>query len=243
MFDDFKDLCLETQLDFQEYDFLFYDDAISFYSLRNLTNKIGSIQQLQYYAEVLLYLNPDIDYKMLLGIFRVLGNREYGKTIRTYSEARIEFVVDEVYKNKQVPYCSSWRKIIFNPSVIISSEEKMSIAGYIFKKEKSVSYSDILKAIDELKNNRYYINLDSISKILLCNEKTIRRNYNKELKEEISKYNKQLTRDKKVDELVEYIDLLSDGGEKVKIRDLQKIIRVKDYSIIKEAFEKFTVAI
>ena len=51
----------EVELDFQDYDFLFFDEPFCYYSLKGITSKINSFQQLTYYAEVFLFLNPDIE--------------------------------------------------------------------------------------------------------------------------------------------------------------------------------------
>lgn len=56
------------------------------------------------------------------------------------------------------------------------------------------------------------------------------------IKNTIKKSNAFIRRQNKVQKIIEYIDVLSEGGNEVKIRELRKFIAVKDYSMIKEAF-------
>lgn len=230
---------LKIEFDFQEYDFLFYTEPVCYYDLTNITSRVSSFEQLTYYAEVFLYLNPDVDFNIFFGMFQIMGNREYGKSIRTYSKARIEMMCSEVYKERKKPYCSQWRKIIFNPKIIIRNDEKMSIAGELFKRHISISPTDIEIAVNQIKLAKMEINDSRIADILCCSQKTIQRSMTNAIRSEIKKSNILIRRNSKISKIIEYIDILSEGGNDVKIRELRKLISVKDYSLIKEAFENY----
>ncbi len=235
--DDFNErFNLSLEFDFNEYDFLFFDKPICFYNLKDITSKISSFEQLTYYAEVFFYLNPDVDFKIFYGIFHTLGDREWKKTIRTYSKARILAMCQEVFEIRKQPYCSQWRRIIFNPEKKIRNDEKMSICGELFKKQLTYTVEDVEKAVLQLKLANTLINDSNIADILNCSQKTIQRNMTSAIRNDIKKSNAFIKRKVKIQKIIEYIDILSEGGNEVKIRELRNFIAVKDYSMIKEAF-------
>ena len=230
---------LKLDFEYGEYDFLFFDEPISNYDLTSVRSKINSFDQLRYFAEVFFYLNPDVELKMLQGIFQTLGNREFGKTIRTYGKKRVVSMCEDVYRDRKVPYCNQWRKILFNPRKIISSEEKMAIAGILFKKHISITKDDVWKTVQEIIARNEVITDVKIASNLRISQKTIQRTMTKDMRRQIKISNAFIKRNNKVNEIIEYIDLLSEGGNDVKIRELRKFVAVKDYSLIKEAFSKY----
>lgn len=230
---------LRKEYDFQHYDFLFFDEPICYYDLHNITSKISSFSQLQYYAEVFLYLNPDVKFDVFYGIFQIRGNREWGYSIRTFSKARIKQMCEEVYYDKITPFCNKKRKVLFNPVKIISTEEKLSICGILFKRHLSITEEDILSAVYELNATNIPINDKRISSILNCSQRTVQRRITQKIRNNINNCNRDIKRKIKVDKIIEYIDVLSEGGNDVKIRELKKFISVKDYSMIKEAFSRY----
>lgn len=227
---------LSVEFDFDDYDFLFYDAPTCYYNLKTIESKVSSFEQLTYYAEVFFYLNPDVNFKTFFGLFSAIANTDFGKTIRTYSKGRVKHMCENVFKNKKVPHCNQWRRIIFNPDKIIRNDEKMSIAGEIFKRHLSITPLDVEKAVFQLKLANIDINASRISQILSCSQKTVQRNMTATIKNTIKKSNAFIRRQNKVQKIIEYIDVLSEGGNEVKIRELRKFIAVKDYSMIKEAF-------
>lgn len=231
-----ENFCLSVEFEFDDFDFLFYDKPTCYYNLKNIDSKVSSFEQLTYYAEVFFYLNPDIDFKIFLGLFLSIANTDFSKTIRTYSKGRVKHMCEHVYNERKIPHCSQWRRIIFNPSKIIRNDEKMSIAGEIFKRHLSITSLDVEKAVAQLKMANIEIKASRISDILSCSQKTVQRNMTTDIKNNIKKSNAFIRRQKKVQKIIEYIDVLSEGGNKVKIRELRKFIAVKDYSVIKEAF-------
>lgn len=230
---------LSLEFCFDGYDFLFYDHPICFYNLKDISSKVSSFEQLTYYAEVFFYLNPDINFNIFYGIFQTLGNREWGKTIRTYSKARVKNMCKEVFQDRRIPYCNQWRRIIFNPDKIIRNDEKMSICGELFKRQLSFSTEDIEKAVLQLKIAKKLISDSNIADILQCSQKTIQRNMTSAIRAEIKKSNSLIKRELKIQKIIEYIDVLSEGGNDVKIRELREFVAVKDYSMIKEAFSRY----
>jgi len=232
-------IVLQTGHDFSGYDFVWYDNPVDHFDLTSIQHRITSFQQLKYYAEVLFYLNPDIDFNILQGLFRYTGTRESGKCIRTYSKARINQMIEEVYKFAKHPFCRRPRRIMFNPEKIISHEEKLSISSQVIKRGLSFTKEDVDRVVMELTDNQVIITGDAIAKTLLCSRRTVSRIIGDQTKKMIQEYNKKIRREKSISKAIEWIDTLSDSGDKFKIQDLKNLSNIRDYTVIKEAITRY----
>lgn len=232
-------IILQTGHDFQGYDFVWYDNPVDHFDLTSIQSRVTSFQQLKYYAEVLFYLNPDIDYNIFQGLFRYTGTRESGKCIRTYSKARIDQMTEEVYKIQKHPYCRRTRRIMFNPEKIISHEEKLAISSHIIRRGLAFTKVDVHKAIAQLFDSQRIITQEAIAKELMCSRRTVNRVCDTETNKMIKNFNKEIRREQSISKAIEWIDVLSDSGDGMKMQDLKKITNIRDYSIIKEAMSRY----
>lgn len=232
-------IILQTGHDFQGYDFVWYDNPVDHFDLTSIQSRVTSFQQLKYYAEVLFYLNPDIDYNIFQGLFRYTGTRESGKCIRTYSKARIDQMTEEVYKIQKHPYCRRTRRVMFNPEKIISHEEKLAISSHIIRRGLAFTKEDVERVISQLSDSQRIITGEAISKELLCSRRTVSRIIDDNLKKMIQELNKKIRREQSISKAIEWIDVLSDSGDGMKMQDLKKITNIRDYSIIKEAMSRY----
>ncbi len=237
-FDDDK-FTLETPHDFQECDFVYYDDPVEHHSLKWISKKVGSFQELTYYSEVFLYLNPDVDYSIFLGYFNWLGSRDSGLSIRTYSKARIEHYLRQIFFTRSTPYCKRYRRVVFNPEKIISAEEKISIAAQLTKRGKIYTEIDVLSAMDMLRDRLEVITSQSISEYLYCSTSTVNRLMTNPMKSKLKEFNKMTREEQKIRILLENIELLTSSGDSVKVRALKEMTSVRDYSLIKKAMRIF----
>lgn len=236
------DVVLQTSHDFRGCDFVWYNEPVVHFDLINIDHRVVSFNQLKYYAEVFFYLNPDISYEIIRGLFRWLGDRENGRSIRTYSKARVDDMIEDVYQHPKVPYCRRMRKVVFNPEIIISVEEKLSIVAQMVSKGLTFTENDLRMAIENLSNARLIITHDALSEYLMCSTKTIHRLMTVELKNKIKLENINIKREKSIEKVIEWIDVLSDSGDGVKIQEIKNLTNVRDYSIIKEAFRRYETA-
>ena len=238
-FEDDK-FCLVTEHDFQGMDFVWYSSPVNHYDIRECYARIATFDQLEYYAEVFLYLNPDIDKSLLLGIFQWLGNRENGKTVRTYGKHRISEMINKVYHERTTPWCRRMRRIIFNPDSIISPEEKMSVTAQVVGRGISYTESDLKQTIDFMYRNRQIATQESIAQEMGCSARTVQRLMTKGLKYTARTNNEIIKRENKIEKVIEWIDVLSSDGNKLKMRYLKSLTNIRDYSIIKEAIHRYT---
>jgi len=235
-------IILQTGHDFRGCDFVWYNDPVVHFDLLKIDHRVSSFNQLKYYAEVLFYLNPDIPFEILKGLFRWLGDRENGRTIRTYSKPRVDDMIEDVYRHPKQPYCRRMRRVVFNPEVIISFSEKLSIVAQMVSKGLTFTETDLRVAIDNLSRSRIVITQKSISDQLMCSTKTINRLMTANLKDTIKKENVIIKRESAIEKVIEWIDVLSDSGDGIKMQEIKNLTNVRDYSIIKEAFKRYETA-
>lgn len=230
---------LVTDHDFRGMDFVWYSSPVNHYDISRSYARIASFDQLEYYAEVFFFLNPDTDKDMLSGIFQWIGNRENGKSIRTYGKRRIFDMIDKVYYEKSTPWCRRPRKVVFNPNKIISSEEKISISSHLTTKGLSYTEFDLIRSISSLYASNRIITHSSLSLDMDCSEKTVQRLITDKIKKTITENNQHIRRESKIADCIEWIDVLSSEGDKIRMRSLKDITKIRDYSIIKEAILRY----
>ena len=212
---------------------------VNHYDIRECYARIASFDQLEYYAEVFLYLNPDVDRNLLAGIFQWVANRENGKTVRTYGKARVDEMIGKVYHERSTPWCRRMRRVIFNPDKIISAEEKMSVTAQIVGRGISYTETDLIQTIQFMSRNRMITTQDTVSNEMGCSVRTVQRLMNQSHKYTMRVNNERIKRENKIEKVIEWIDLLSSDGNTLKMRYLKEMTSVRDYSIIKEALHRY----
>jgi predicted transcriptional regulator len=148
-------------------------------------------------------------------------------------------MIEMVYYRKPHPWCRRKRRVVFNPEVIISPVEKMSITATIVGRGVSYTKKDLLNVLDSMYRARMLATQDSIADNLGCSKRTIQRLMTKTMKTIVNNNNKLIKREEKISKVIEWIDVLSSEGEKLKMRYLKDITNVRDYSILKEAITRY----
>lgn len=231
--------CLVTEHDFQGMDFVWYSSPVNHYDIRECYARIATFDQLEYYAEVFFYLNPDIDVNLLTGIFQWIGNRENGKTVRTYGKQRISQMIEGVYQKAATPWCRRMRRVIFNPDKYITAEEKMSITAQIVGRGVFYTESDLIQTIQYMNKSRMIATQESIANLMGCSARTVQRLMNKDHKQILRLNNERIKRENKIEKVLEWIDLLTSSGDSIKMRSLKEMTKVRDYAILKEAILRY----
>lgn len=237
-FESDSEIILTTQIDFVGEDFYVFDEPIEYFDISTLWSRIASFEQITYIAEIFLYLNPDIDYNIFKGVFNWLGNRENGRTVRTYSKARIAQMTEEVYERRNIPFCRRVRRVIFNPDRVISLEQKLEIAGQLTKRGIVFTKIDVISASEHLNRAKIKITADSIATHLGCSSRTVLRLLDSATKKRFKTMNQKIKREKQITSVLEWIEVLTSDNS-LKMRELKKLTNVRDYSIIKEAINRY----
>ncbi len=232
-------IILQTYVDFSGYDFVWFENPINYYNIKNITARISSFEQLRWYAEVFFYLNPDIDLKIFKGLFQAISSTDFGKTVRSYGRARTGSMIEDVYKEKAIPWCRRKRRLIFNPEIIISPEEKKSISATLCKRGVVFTKRDVLDAIEYFKKFNIIITSQRISRHINCSLPTVNRLLDEKTKDIIKFYNISIREEKKILKVVESIQILTSGGDEIKIKSLKLLTAERNYEIIKKAIARF----
>lgn len=231
--------CLVTEHDFQGMDFVWYSSPVNHYDIRECYARIATFDQLEYYAEVFFYLNPDIDVNLLTGIFQWIGNRENGKTVRTYGKQRISQMIEGVYQKATTPWCRRMRRVIFNPDRYIPAEEKMSVTAQIVGRGVFYTESDLMQTIQYMNKSRMIATQESIASLMGCSTRTVQRLMKNDYKKIVKLNNERIKRENKIEKVLDWIDLLTSSGDSIKMRSLKEMTKVRDYAILKEAILRY----
>ncbi len=230
---------MESYFRFKGKDYLYFPNGCKFYTLYRTTRKINSFNELRYIAEKFIHLNPNFNVELMVMLFLHISDRSNGHIIRTYGQNRVENMVYEVSQNQKVPYCRRLRKVIFNPSKKIDRKTKMKIVGKLISTKQKPSSDYISSIIKELFEENQKITMSKVSERANTTRYMIRWYFEPEIKKEIVLMNDMIRENNLISKAIEAIDILTEGGNKVKMRELKKITSIRDYKILKSAVRKY----
>jgi len=188
----FPYLLQETYVEFGGRDYLFFEEPIEFYSLNFYKRKIVSFPQLMYVMEVLLWLNPTIEYDTFLQCALWLSDWSNGKVTETYPRERVERGIERMWQVRpRKPYVNKYRRIIFNPSKMHPKEYKWSMIGKLCSKSK-VTPDTLYDVIENMMHENVYISINVLAKSLSVTRQTISRHITASMKEIIKYHNQNL---------------------------------------------------
>lgn len=230
---------MESHFRFKGKDYLYFPNGCKFYTLYRTTRKINSFNELRYIAEKFIHLNPDFDIEIMTLLFLSISDRSNGHIIRTYGRKRVENMVYDVYQDPKTPYCRRLRKIIFNPSKKIDRKTKMKIVGKLINTKQKPSSDYISSIIKELFEENQKITMSRVSEKANTTRYMIRWYFNEEVYKEIALMNDMTRQNNLISKAVEAIDILTEGGNKIKMRELKRITSIRDYKVLKSAVRKY----
>ena len=232
-------IIMQSYFRFEGADYLYFPDGCKFYSLYRTKRKINSFSELEYIAEKFLYLNPDFDLSLMKKLFVQLSDRDSGHIIRTYGAGRVESMIDRVASKEKEPYCARLRKIIFNPAKMIDRKEKMKIVASIIHTKEKPSESEIDGVVEELWLDKQKITVSRVAKELSTTRHLVKWYFDEEKKHLIDKVNKEIRDINLISRAIEAIDILTDKGNRLKMRELKKITSIRNYSLLKQAVAQY----
>lgn len=230
---------MESSFAFHGEEYLFFPEGVRYYHLYRSTRKLNSFAELTYLAEKFIFLNPDFDIDLMKRLFVALSDRESGHVVRTYSQDRVDEMVERIAGERVVPFCPRLRKVIFNPSKYISVDEKRKVvAGLIHTKSRPAS-QDIDDVIQELWLNKEKITIKKVAEELNTSAYLVRWYFTPEVRSDLKQVNDTIRREKQISKALETIDILTEGGNKLKMRALKTITSIRDYALLKEAVSRY----
>jgi hypothetical protein len=236
LFDYEKDrIIMQTPFIFKGKEYLHYPDGVKFFSLYRTTRRINTFAELEYIAEKFIWLNEDFNIDKMKIHFNLLSERQNGHIIRTYGQNRVENMVQKVFDRKKEPYCPKLRKIIFNPMKIIEKKEKMRIVGMLVGRKSRPTNDQINDAIEDLWLDKTKITVSSVAKRLNKSRHLVKWFFDKQQLSTLEKINTQIKSENDLAKAIEAIDVLTEGGNKLKMRELKKFTSIRNYSVLKKA--------
>lgn len=230
---------MESPFIFKGEEYLYFPDGTDFYTLYRTTRKINTFSELEYIAEKFIHLNPSFDLEKMKSLFCQISDRDSGHIIRTYSQSRVEDMVERVFDRRKKPYCARKRKIIFNPSKMMDRKTKMKIVGAIIGRRNRPSVDDIDSAIEELWLDKSKITITKVADTLNKTRHLVRWYFDEEKILYLKKINLEIKQENDMSKAIEAIDFLTEGGNKLKMRTLKQITSIRNYSLLKKAVNRY----
>jgi len=148
-------------------------------------------------------------------------------------------MIEKVFDKKTKPYCPRLRKIIFNPSKMIDRKEKMRIVASIIHTKKKPSELEIDAVVEELWLNKEKITMSKVADKLNTSRYLTSWYFQGERKKAIENANKEIKETNLISRAIEAIDVLTDKGNKLKMRELKKITSIRNYQLLKNAVMQY----
>ncbi len=232
-------IIMESSFVFKGKDYLHFPNGCNFYTLYRTTRKINTFSELEYIAEKFIHLNPEFDIDKMKLLFVGLSDRGSGHIIRTYSQDRVENMIDRVFSKRKLPYCARKRKIIFNPSKMMDRKTKMKIVGAVIGRRNRPSTDDIDSVIEELWLDKDKITISKVANKLNKTRHLVRWYFDQDKLDQFKSLNLEIKQENDMAKAIEAIDVLTEGGDKLKMRSLKKITSIRNYSLLKKAVIRY----
>jgi len=232
-------IIMESSFVFKGKDYLYFPNGCNFYTLYRTTRKINTFSELEYIAEKFIHLNPEFDIDKMKLLFVGLSDRGSGHIIRTYSQDRVENMIDRVFSKRKLPYCARKRKIIFNPSKMMDRKTKMKIVGAVIGRRNRPSTDDIDSVIEELWLDKDKITISKVANKLNKTRHLVRWYFDQDKLDQFKSLNLEIKQENDMAKAIEAIDVLTEGGDKLKMRSLKKITSIRNYSLLKKAVIRY----
>lgn len=232
-------IVMATTVSFKGQLYAYFPEGIPYYHLYRTKRKINSFAELEYIAEKFIYLNPDFELETMKGLFYKLSERESGHVIRTYTQRRVEAMIEIVHERKKVPYTGKLRKIIFNPSKMLTKEQKMRIVGQVIGSKPNVEEEDIFYVMDELHLNKEIITIAKIAEMCDSSRYMIKKSLTPKVVKEMDRLNTRLRTELNVVEVLEAIEVMRDKKVKIRIRSIKEYTSVREYKALRKALHHY----
>jgi len=224
-------LIMETPIKFGGERYLFFPEGIDYHTLYRSKRKINTTQEVEYVAEKLLWLNPDIEYDTYLYHMKQVTDRSNGHIVRTYSESKIESICEYVWNNPKKPYCRK-RKVIFNPAKMIPVEEKRKIVQKLIHPKIRFEPTEIWMACKEVDGK---LTMKKIAEVLGCSAPTLKKSFNNQMIIMLKFKNKQIKAEKDKELVEKAINDIKKEGVRLTVREVKRRVPVRNYRLLRSS--------
>jgi predicted HTH transcriptional regulator len=134
---------------------------------------------------VLWYLNPDLQFNEFKILAEYITCKQNGFTTFSISDKILNKILQDVYMSDlEEPPKNRIRKIIFDPTCGLTSEDKLKIVGRLIGRKTLVNNESIYQCMLDINDSNEKITIAKLAKILNCSSRTIHRNMSEDLKKE-----------------------------------------------------------
>jgi len=155
------------------------------YDLFRSKAKINTYKSLKWHLLVLWYLNPDLQLNEFKILAEYITCKQNGFTTFNISAKILNKILQDVYMSDlEEPPTNRIRKIIFDPTCGLTSEDKLKIVGRLIGRKTLVNNESIYQCMLDINDSNEKITIAKLAKILNCSSRTIHRNMSEDLKKE-----------------------------------------------------------
>ena len=116
---------------------------------------------------------------------------------------------------------------------------KMQIVGAIIGRRNRPSAEDIDSVIEELWLDKNKITISKVAEKLNKTRHLVRWYFDQDKLDQFKSLNSEIKEENEMSKAVEAIDVLTEGGNKLKMRSLKKITSIRNYSLLKKAVIRY----
>lgn len=116
---------------------------------------------------------------------------------------------------------------------------KMKIVGQLISAKEKPSEDRISSVIEELWFKKEKITISKVAEVLETTRHLVRWYFKEDILKSIASANKEIRKENMIAKAIEAIDVLTEGGSKLKMRKLKEITSIRDYSVLKQAIVNY----
>ena len=171
----------------------FYEEGTrECYHLFNSKAKINTYKSLKWHLLTLWYLNPELEYKEFYKLATVVADYNRGFTTFSVSSTLLDKIIRDVENcDLDQPPNNKIRKVIFKPYCNLDLKQKLRIVGKLIGRKK-LTKAEIYETMWDINDSGAMISIQYLADLLNCSKRTIYRNIDNQLKQEIKLLNEKI---------------------------------------------------
>jgi hypothetical protein len=183
----------ETELDFKDDEFLFFNEGIPDYQLiRPKFQKLTTLYTLRIIIYSFIKLNPHLEKERIIKYINLIVEKHF---ISQFEENQIEKIVSDVLGlNLDLEANLHRRYVFFDPRVSFQPTEKQAITAHLIH-SSNISIYDLEYVIENLMGEKKKISNVEISAYFYVSSRSITNLLSKNQKERIKKFNNDVSLD------------------------------------------------
>ena len=122
---------------------------------------------------------------------------------------------------------------------MMDRKTKMKIVGAVIGRRNRPSTDDIDSVIEELWLDKDKITISKVANKLNKTRHLVRWYFDQDKLDQFKSLNLEIKQENDMAKAIEAIDVLTEGGDKLKMRSLKKITSIRNYSLLKKAVIRY----